>query len=106
MKLKNLNIFSTICNYDSIKKISLSYYDIEFTEFNLNKKNIEYLSINNPMISIQIETQFISNIPYSGAEIIYFYGDLDISKIEDLNKLNLEINKFLKYYYLESNRGI
>ena len=89
--IKNLNIFSTICNYNSIKKISLSYYDIEFTEFNLNKKNIEYLSINNPMIPIQIETQFISNIPYIGAEIIYFYGDLNISKIENLNKLNLEI---------------
>ena len=43
------------------------------------------------MIPIQIETQFISNIPYIGAEIIYFYGDLNISKIENLNKLNLEI---------------
>ena len=91
-ELKNLNIFSTVCNYDSIKKISLTYYDIEFTEFNLNKKKIEYLSINNPMISFQIDTQFISNNSYSGVEISYFYGDLDISKIEDLNNLNLEIN--------------
>ena len=91
-EVKNLNIFSTICKYDSIKKMILSYYDKEFIEFYLNKKKIEYLSINNPMISIQIETQFISNDSYSGAEISYFYGDLDISKIEDLNKLNLEIN--------------
>ena len=92
-----LNIFSTICNYDFVKKISLSYYDSEILEFNLNKKNVKYLSINNPMIPLQIETQYennISNDSYIGTEIIYYYGDT--TNLDSLNDLSLEINNSSK----------
>ena len=92
---KDLNIFSKICDYDSIKKVSISYYDDEISQIDLKKKNIEYLSINNPMIPIQIETQYgenISNNSYIGAEIIYYYGNLNKAKVDSLNELNLTIN--------------
>ena len=106
---KDLNIFSKICNYDSIKKVSISYYDNEIALMDLKNKNIEYLSINNPMIPIQIETQYgenISNNSYIGAEVIYYYGNLNKSKINSLNELNLTINnssKIIKWDEIKEN---
>ena len=106
---KDLNIISKICNYDSIRKVSISYYDVEITQMDLKKKNIEYLSINNPMIPIQIETQYgenISNNSYIGTEIIYYYGNLNKSKINSLNELNLTINnssKTIKWDEIKEN---